>query len=409
MDDKKIYEELNNIKINVEEIPLDNITKKRIQKKLQKKIKVNNNKFKYLMTASIIAVCIPISYEAISEVKKHFFYETGVGLIEQKTPIVNSLRAPISFGKNKEFILKNAIWKNNELELGLWIKNNDSIDNKDVYIKTSDGVKVNFSMIGEGGGGKNVFLNLFFKTTNEVKNFELFIGHESVQVELLKIDSFEDYKSLGKYANKKDIILGGSKYVLDDKTYISFWNNLDLEYNNITVSNIDKNDIRIKDKNRNIVKARNSDYNGSQTEFILDEKYNESLDILVRKIHLEYRFNDKNRFDINLPKKNTKEFINENLNLEHFGNVKIISIEDINGKLNVELDVASLNQDGIEVNILAMERNGAGAIGSDGESNCIISINRDDLTLSEKINNKLKLNIDRINCTVKDNWEFTIE
>lgn len=410
MEDKKIYEELNDIKIDIEEISLDTVTKKRIQKKLQKKIGGNhNNKFKYLVAASIMLVCIPITYEAVSEVKKHFFYETGIGLIEKKADVVNTIRKPINFGGNKEFILKNAIWQNNKLELGLWIENNTDIDKENIYIKTSDGTEIKANRLGEGGGGKNIYLNLFFETNSEVKNFELFVEQESVKVELLSIDSVEDYNELGEYSNKKGLILGGSKYELNDKTYISFWNNFELEYNNIIIYDIDKNDISIKDKNGNNVNIQNSDYNGSQTEFVLDKLYNEQLDVLIDKIHLQYKFNDNNKLEINLPKKNTKEFINENLDLKSFGEVKIISIEDINGKLSVEIDATILNKNGIEVNLLGMQRNGSGAIGSDGKSNCIISIDRKDLTLNERITNKLKLSIDKINCVVKDSWEFKIE
>ncbi|MGL4740869.1 MAG: hypothetical protein ACRC41_08695 [Sarcina sp.] len=410
MADKKIYEELNNIKVDIEERSLDTISKKRIQKKLQKKIGGNhNNKFKYFVAASFMMVCLPITYEAISEVKKHFFYETGIGLIEQKADRINTLRGPITFGSSKEFVLKNAMWQNNGLELGIWIKNSISINKENIYIKTNNGEKIQPSITGEGSGGQNIYLNLFFEINNEVKNFEFFIENESIQVELLSIDSFEDYSDFGLYANKRDIILGGSKYEIDNRTYISFWNNIALEYKNIVACDIDKNDVRIKDKKGNRVNFQNSIYNGSQTEFVLDKLYNEQLDVLVNKIHLEYKFNDNNKLEISLPKKNTKEFINENLNLKSFGDIKIISIEDINGVINVEIDATILNKNGLEVNGLGMQRNGSGAIGSDGKSNCVISIDRGDLTLNEKINNKLKLTIDRINCTIKDDWEFMIE
>ena len=113
-----------------------------------------------------------------------------------------------------------------------------------------------------------------------------------------------------------------------------------------------------------------------QTEFILDKKYNKKLDVTINKIELDYSFDESskgNKIELKLPKKNTKELLKESLELDYFGAVDIVSIESIDDEVRVEFNLSKLNKDGINVSMLSMIRNGAGAIGSDGKSNCFIS------------------------------------
>lgn len=308
--------------------------------------------------------------------------------------------------------MKNVVGKNEGIDVGLWVNNDINIKIDDSYIKLEGGTEVKPLVIGEGRGGENTYFNLFFPTSGSVKKFDLFIGNESIKVDIVGIDRIDDYKKLGQYDKNKDIILGGSKYNINDKTYISFWNNLSLEHNNILVRDINKDDIIVKDEEGNKLDINNSLYNGMQTEFILDKKYNKKLDVTINKIELDYSFDESskgNKIELKLPKKNTKELLKESLELDYFGAVDIVSIESIDDEVRVEFNLSKLNKDGINVSMLSMIRNGAGAIGSDGKSNCFISINKNDLSLGERFNNKLKLEISKVSFYINQQWNFVIE
>lgn len=413
MSDDKIYKELNNIQVDIDEIEVDEVTKKRIKKKVQSRInKKGNNKLKYLAAVAVMVVSLPVSYEVISEVKKHFFYENGVGIMESKNLEINNLIEPIAFGENDKYVLKNVIEKAGGIEIGLWVDYSENVKTDDVYIKLENGEKIKSSSLGIGCGGEQTYFDLFFPTNSTVKTFELFVGDESTKVDLVGVEKTDDYKELGSYDEKKNLILGGNKYDIKDKTYISFWNNLSLEHSNILVNDINKDDIIVKDEEENSISVKDSAYNGMQTEFVLDKKYDGKLDVLIKKIQLGYSFNEaskSNKVKLELPKKNTKEFLNQSLELEHFGTVDIVSIESVEENITVELDVSKLNKEGIEVSMLGMKRNGVGGIGSDGKSNCFISIDRSDLSLGEKLSNKLELEINNIDFYIKDEWKFMIE
>ena len=412
-DNKDIYELFNDMDFEVtkdiKSNDLDELSKSRLKKKFRNSRKKKSNKMKIaVMVASIALVSIPFAEPVISEIRDKYFYTEGTGIVSSNNKDIYKIMEPIIY---KDTIVKNILITDSNLEVGLWVNAGDEkLINEDyIYIENEEGERVNFLYEGVGCGGENSYISLTFNIDEGMTKFNLVIDGESKEINLLKVKTVNDYKEIGEYSESSGIILGVKTYEMNGKTYVPIWDSVAIDSNGKSyVSNIYKDDIEIVDSSGRRLRKEYSSYSGSSIEFEFTDDVKGAY-MNISKVEIGYSIKEKDMKALELPKEGEIIEINERVKIDDLGEITIKSIEREDNLYKIIIGSENFGNDNIKGVIARLSRNGAGAIGFGDGTEGEINIEREDLTLKEKLIGKLNFEIDSMGIEAIGDWSIKLD
>lgn len=428
--DKDIYEMFNDIEFDekyMSEVPLDDISKQRIKKNVLKSSRYTNKSIKKIAAVAAILLVIfiglisPQASGVMAALKEKIFFNAGTGLVSENEEVY-VLKEPISFKTdNKNVLLKSVYSKNGSVSVGLWIKNSDKkemtredlapvldIQNKSTCkIKLSNGKVVESDTGSSSGSDEHAFISRDFKLEGLEKDFTVIYRGYEQNVSLVKADSLFDFNEVGGNATNKDLLIGSTKYVFDNKTYLSFWTDSDIKKNKNDEITFCKDDIRVTGKNSGVqYNIEPSETDGQGREFYIDKVVDEPLDVTVSKVTIDYNLKNKYEMTLDLPKKGEEAAVNKTMNLDEIHEkLYIKSINRAEKNTEIHIDSLKYKKDDSLVELVSLEGDG-GCTGTDGKSDIITSKENKDIPLLEKISGKYKLKVNRVMISKTGPWKF---
>ena len=417
---KDIYELLNDIEYDStldKEIPIDDIQKKRLKKKLNRKIKGkrNSNLFKVAMVACLAFILLAtstVTTNVVAKIKEFLFFNPGLGVVSTSEDTY-VLKEPISTKINgKNILIKSVISKKNQLNIGIWVEkglfnSNDEMENFKVRVSNEEVLDIDTTSFGSGGNFTLFTQN--YKTTDLVKEFTILFDNNIVSdISLVEENKIYSYSDIGGNSVSNGIMIGGNKYLFGGNTYISLWNNDEskLDFNIF----YDIKDINVSNKNGEVYKIDHSNYSGTGNEFIINEEISEPLNIKINNIEASYLLKNTPKVKVNIPKKDETVIVNEEIYIEDLDEKIVLkSIKRIENSIELSFDVNKFKKENSQIFIINAGFRNHGVIGSADGSDIIMSFDYEDLKLLEKTTGKLEFYINSLDLYKKGNWEFTIK
>lgn len=428
--DKDIYEMFNDIEFDekyMSEIPLDDLSKKRIKDNVLKSVKRKKRSYKKIAAVAAIALVLvtafaaPQSRKVMAALKEKIFFSAGTGLVSENEETY-VLKEPISFkAGNENILIKSVYSKKDSITVGLWISDPSKKEvtkeelesglaahNKsDCKIKLTSGRVIESESGVSAGGGDSTFISKYFEAAGIEKEFTLLYNGYEEKITLVKAESSAKFDEIGGNATNKDLLIGSTKYNFNNKTYLSFWTDLDVKRDNNTIITFDKEDINVTGKNsgrKYDIKPSESDGHGR--EFYMDKIVNEPLDIAVSKVTIDYDLKDEVEMTLKLPKQGESIAVNKMVNIDAIHEkLYITSVKRTKEDVEVYIDPIKYKDDYSLVQLVSPSGSG-GCIGTDGKSEIISLKGYKDISLLEKISSRYKFKIRHVMLTKTGPWKF---
>ena len=417
---KDIYELLNDIEYDStldKEIPIDDIQKKRLKKKLNRKIKGkrNSNLFKVAMVACLAFILLAtstVTTNVVAKIKEFLFFNPGLGVVSTSEDTY-VLKEPISTKINgKNILIKSVISKKNQLNIGIWVEKglfNSNDEMEKFKVRLSNGEVLDIDTTSVGSGGDFILFTQNYKTTDLVKEFTILFDNNIVSdISLVEENKIYSYSDIGGNSVSNWIMIGGNKYLFGGNTYISLWNNDEskLDFNIF----YDIKDINVSNKNCEVYKIDHSNYSGTGNEFVINDEISERLNIKINNIEASYLLKNTLKIKVNIPKKDETVIVNEEIYIEDLDEKIVLkSIKRIDNSIELSFDVNKFKKENSQIFIINAGFRNHGVIGSADGSDIIMSFDYEDLKSLEKATGKLEFYINTVDLYKKGNWEFTIK
>lgn len=438
--DKDIYELLNEVEFDITEeteIPMDDIKKRRIKNIVKDKIRreVWWKKKSFIAIAASIALIItlisPVGQRAIAEIEERFFFNPGLGIVNVNEEMY-VLMEPIMLETNEKYILVKSItsdiggisielWVNDESLNGLSkeeVLNKEEILNKKVDVNeiikviTPDGNELTTESYSIGGGGRNTFIGAYFEGNEMLNEITLKVYDlEFKNIKLEKVSEIENFENIGFNDEDNGLIIGGNRYVFNGETYISLWTDEQFKDTGAYGFFFDRNNIIAKSKSGEVYEVNPSDYSGSGREFVIEGEIKEPISLSIDKVEVSY--NLKNSIDINIkiPDKGEEIEINKEIYIEDLDEKAILkSIKNTGKEIELYFDTGTLRKERSDIFMIGAFGRSSYGIGASPEDKTItLGIYDEDLTIVEKLINKVNIKISRVDIIKYGSWNFTIE
>ena len=426
--DKDIFDMLNEVDVDLEdvvEVPMNDIDKKKLKKRLKGSKKNNKGKKKVAMIAAVLAMAlIPISDVVISEIKAKFYYEQGSGLVEldQTKGDLYRLDKPVTlnFG-GKEYILKNSSYSDGVLKVNMWLESSEfkKIEKEEnVKLKTSEGKEIKMDSISNfmyaSNDGRLSNIELSFKSDEPITDFNLVVDGvaDETKIELVKANTSDDYKEVTPYAEDGDITVGADIYEIKDKDHFTFWTSLDIDYENTTSDIKWEEEVEVLDENGKVLKVVPSDINWLWEYFVDGNEKVET--IKVKNIDVHHMLEEENqvKLSIKIPSEGETLAINERFKIVGMENeVDILYVKNTDGILEVMMDMNISEKDKVSLNSIHSIQSSSIQEGATvyGDGTFGIQIDMDRLSNEEKKNGEFEYNIDNIDFDIKGEWNIDVK
>lgn len=418
MNEKDIYEILNNINIKFpdEEIPLSEVEVKRIKKNVKKTL--FNNKRKYIIAAllflSFIFIVSPFGKNVIAKIKDKLVFSSSYGLIsldEDKDMYV--LKEPFIVDINGKELLIKSILNNGEYLFIQIIGEEPSVDFKDIAskiaVKLSNGeIKYENNYGANIGGNIVIEVGIDIRDT-EAKEFSLMYGDNVLkEISLDKADYKYNYDDIGGNYTDKGILIGGTSYYIEGERCFSIWSDtsslLSKDYN-VTIRNITIKEVR--DENGNLL---NFEPSKKGSGFKILDNYNGNINIKIEEVDLEYALKAPTKLKFKNPEKSGDYSLDKELTFKGIEDkINITEIEK--DKEDITVNFTFLNNTSNDRFIYYFSDISKALSGMSDRETMLgeINIKYKDLSIYEKLTGNVKLNISRLDILQKGSWDFIIE
>ena len=430
--DKDIYELLNDIEFDieeVEEIPMTEIEKKKLKKKIIKQIRTHWTMKKKLIAISTIFICIlimfsPIGRQAIAAIKEKLFFNPGLGLVNVEEEIYVLEKPIIRTINGKEVLIKSIASEKERLNIGIWISDNNiqefskeefiSRDNEiqnSIYVKLSNGDILKDGEISMPGGGKAKFYNISYKVEEIITQLTLVIEDEDIDnIKLINPQIVSDYNSIGGNALDNNLLIGANKYNFQGNTYLSLWNCEEFSSSTLFRVSYQKEDILVSSQSGEQINIEPSNYDGLAKEFVINQEIVEPLNIKINRVELGYNLKDADNISVKIP--NVDETIQLDMDIyfpEINQKVLLKSITRTSNGVELIFDTKKYAKDNSVIIGLTPSFRNCWGTGNYEDNTITIGFDNEDLSLSEKLTGKIKFRIKDIDLYKMGNWDFTIE
>lgn len=418
MNEKDIYEILNNIDVEVtsEEIPLSKIEVNRIKKNVKKR--VFNNKRKYLMVAiiflSFIFVISPLGKDAIAKIKEKLVFNPSYGIISlEEDKDLYVLKEPFTININAKDMLVKSIVNNEEYLFIQIIGDVYPVEAKEIIsnisVKLSNGELKHYDSYAVGN---NNIIELGMDIRDvESKDFVLMYEDTVLkEVALEKADFKYNYNEIGGNSTNKGILIGGTSYYIEGQRYFKVWSDesaLSSKKYNVNVGHINIKEVR--DENGNLLKFEPIN-EGTGTEYKILDNYSGNINITIEEVDLQYDLNTPTRITFKDPEKNGDYILDKELNFSGIEDkVSITEIKKEKNHITIFLNLS--NDDSSDRLIYLIRDTSRSASGMGDIDNMIgeIYIDYKDLSMYEKLTGNIRMDIEKLDVLQKGSWKFTIE
>ena len=280
-----------------------------------------------------------------------------------------------------------------------------------MYIKTPEGEMIKSTSGAQGGGGEYTFISTFFETKELLKEFTLVFNGYEEEIKLIKAEEKNSYDEVGGNNTDKNLLIGANKYHLQGSTYIAFWSDEETKQNGAHYIGYNREKIKVLGQDSGkIYEIKPAPFDGSGKEFYVGKDVKEPLKITISEVDIDYRLKNPVKFKLPIPKKGetidiSKEVFIEDLNEKVF----LKSIVGTEEGIEITADAAKYRNKDSTISIMSMERSGW-AIGSSPEDTEIkMGVDYEDLSVKEKLINKLDVEIVNITIIRQGNWNFTVK
>ena len=430
MDNKYIYKMLNEIDFDIEneeEMELTDIEKIKLKKGMRKKMKINKGIIsKRIISVAIIALIIvsfgisPWGKAVIAEIKEKLIFTPSIGLIngegnknlyvmeEPKRVNINGneirLKSIENYGKYIRVHFDETPW--DEIED---IKNN-------IKLKTKNNKIIELDEMLNGMGNSNIaglwHLFIGFDQGEElITEFDLYYKDEKLtSIILKKVEVLNGYDEVGGNATDKDIMIGATSYYVEGKRHFKIWSDIDsLEIANYRLSILDIKDIEVRDNENNILEIQGAN-DGSGRGYELLTDYTGPLNISIKRISIEYTMKNLPKLSLEIPKEGESIELNKEVLFEEIDEKIIVtSIKNQDNDIIINFKFSKNKE---KNRYIYMVRQGFRSSGGMGNMELLIgdvNIDVENLTLSEKLTGKVKLNLNKIDMMQEGEWGFIIE
>ncbi len=420
MNEKDIYEILNNINIEIpnEEIPLSEVEVKRIKKSVKKKL--FNNKRRYIIAALIFIsftfITSPLGKDVIAKIKDKLVFNSSYGIISlEEDKELYVLKDPFTVDINGKEMLIKSIVNNGEYLFIQVIGEETFVDFKDITskiaIKLNGGEVKHYNNYGVNISGNIVIeLGIDIRDT-EAKGFTLMYGDNVLkEISLDKADYKYNYDDIGGNYTNKGILIGGTSYYIEGERYFSIWSDasslLAKDYD-VRIGHIEIKEVR--DENGNLLNFEPSK-KGVGMEFKVLDNYSGNINIKVEEVDLEYTLKTPTKLKFNDPEKVGDYSLDKELTFQ--GIEDIINITEIKkGEKDININFNFSKNALNDRFIYYFTDNSRGSSGMSNRESMLgeISIGYEDLNIYEKLTGNIKININKLDILQKGSWNFTIE
>lgn len=428
--DKNIYDLLNEVEFDIsdeKEIHMNDIEKKRIKNiinsKMKKKVWWNNKGI--VAVLAFIAITLfsisPIGREAIAAIKERFFFNPGLGLVNIENELY-VLKEPIMMeSENKEILIKGIVSNEEGISIQLWINDEsrqylskEEIVNfedikKFININTADGKELEITSSSTAGGSLTYFVSLWIESDNLIKDIGIQVYDSYKNVALDKVEDGGEFYNIGGNDTENNLFIGGNKYVFEDKTYITLWSDEEYTNNGMFHFSVYDEDIKVSNLEGREYEVNHSEYGGNSKEFVINEKIEEAINVLIEKNTLDYRLKSPINIRLDIPKEGQTVEVNKEIYIQEIDEkILLKSITATEEGIEIDFDSGEFKKDNTYIVLLGQER-GSWAQGSIADESITMGIYDDDLTIIEKITGKVNLKIKNIKLDKSGEWNFIIK
>lgn len=428
-DNKNIYDLLNEIDFDVSdetEIPMNDIEKKRIKNTVKSKIKKKvwlNNKV-IVAVLAFIAITLfsisPLGREAIAAIKEKFFFNPGLGLVNIENELY-VLKEPIMMdSEDTEILIKGIVSNKDGISIQLWISDESrySLSKEEIVnfediknfinVETSGGENLEITSSTTAGGSSTYFISLWIESNKLISNLRIQAYDSYKDIVLDKIEEGGDFYSIGGNDTENNLFIGGNKYIFEDKTYITLWNDEEYIDSGTFHFSIYNENIKISNLEGREYEVNHSEYGGNSKEFVINEKIEEAINVLINKITLNYRLKSPINIRLDIPKEGQTVKVNKEIYIKEIDEkILLKSITSTEEGIEIDFDSGEFKKDNTYIVILGQER-GSWAQGSLDDKSITMGIYKDDLTIIEKITGKINIRIKNIKLDKSGDWNFII-
>lgn len=426
---KNIYDLFNEVQFDINEenqIPMNDIEKKRIKNTVKSKMKKKVWWKNKVIVAVLVFIAItifsisPLGREAIAAIKEKFFFNPGLGLVNIENELYVLKEPIIMDSENKEILIKGIISNEEGISIQLWINDKsrqylskEEIVNfedikKFIHINTSDGKELEITSSTTAGGSVTCFVSLWIESDNVIKDIGIQVYDFYKNVALDKVEEGREFYNIGGNDTKNNLFIGGNKYIFEDKTYITLWNDQEYKNNGNYHFSVYDEDIKVSNLEGKEYEVKHSDYGGNSKEFVINEKIEKAISVLIKKATLDYRLKSPVNIRLDIPKEGQTVEVNKEIYIKEIDErILLKSITSTEDGIEINFDSGELKKDNTYVVILGQER-GSWAQGSLEDKSITLGIYKDDLTIIEKITGKINIRIKNIKLDKSGEWNFII-
>lgn len=260
------------------------------------------------------------------------------------------------------------------------------------------------------GGGDKIFYNLIYKSDKLLDSVSIEVGTVKIDnIRLKKIELGNGFTSLGNLVENNGLSIGASKYVFRGNTYISLWSDQLYKNKNLNYLSILQDGLTVTDLSGKEYKVYASPYSGNGREYYIEGEVNETLIVTVENINIDLNLNKDIKLNVQIPDKGEEVEINKEIYIEDID--KYIMFDKAKGtedsiELLINTDICE--NENINIFMLLANRKVRGSCESDYEK-LTITIDRNDLSLFEKISGKINFDFERIDTVSKGTWILEVE
>ncbi|WP_027631845.1 hypothetical protein [Clostridium hydrogeniformans] len=405
--------------ITLEEISKEDIEAKKIKREVFKNIGRNKKRKtgKFKIAAVIIGVALlfgisPYGQDVIAQSLKKLYFVPGSGLIESKYEgDTYILKNPVKTKIGGQDILIKSIISNKK-----WIQINifgygENIDKEKILIKTIDGKEIKPYSFGGSANEERWKSSLGYENKGEeCKYIQLFILGEKVEnIELEKLEYKNSYNDVGSTSENGDTLIGANRFIYEGKSYVSFWSNKDTMGAKEWIDIYSKSDIRIRNSKGGEVSFDYSPYNtNGGKEFEIKEEINGKLEVEINSVDINYILDKPTKLRIPIPKEKEEVIINKDLTfhgIKEKATVTKVSNED--NKVSIYFNMEEGNRTIKEISLEG--RSYGGEFNEKNNRLEVITIDKDNLTLKDKITGNINLAISRLTIKEKGKYRFFLD
>lgn len=434
MSKRSIYDIFNDIDfddIDINEEPLDEIERQRIKNMMSERITIKEEKKDkkhirpmYKVAAVIfiilsITVLSPIGREVMAEIKDKLFFSTSNGIIKSEAASLYVLEEPLFIDlAGEKFKVSNVVNDGKYITLEMWRNHEEGIlvdeyikglrDN--LYVLTADGDKLTSEGYMAASGG---YFSFSFETEESgITDFKLcYEGGESVDIHLNKIDYVDNYDKIGPNAKDQNITIGVTEYYENGERFFKVWSNLDVEdFKDYMVTFYGPGEnLKVTDDEGDEVKLERVEDGTGKAYKVLGNPSGQ-LHVNIESIEVQYRMSKPSKIQMKPPEDGETIEMEKEIDFKETGDrVYITSVENRDEEYIFSMDY-SKNQDEARRIIMSGESfRSSGAMG-DPENKCgELYIDKEDLSLKEKLLNKIDLSIGRIEMEIDGHWVIDIQ